>query len=172
MGRREDCPLSQPVRVSPRSPVEALKPRRFPGFTVPIPNRRPPGRRWFRRKRSRRLYCRHLRFGLSGLAGSADAGAARAGSPHRTARPAVCAEFTGRYGRRSCRSTRPPISAHRSGWSRITSVAEKVGTSGLELLWVPGGIDILAQADLAKQTGVICLVPHLPHPGRDIDPYR
>ncbi len=54
----------------------------------------------------------------------------------------------------------------------IISATSLNGTSGLELLWVPGGIDILAQADLAKQTGVICLVPHLPHPGRDIDPYR
>src|SRR5260221_4732012 len=84
-------------------PVEALKPRRFPGFPVPIPNRRPRWRRCFGVESSCCLYCRHLRFGLSGLAwvsplfysaslfaqahAGSDQRAAGSRSPRRTAQP-------------------------------------------------------------------------------------
>jgi hypothetical protein len=62
--RFESSRPSQPVRVCRRSPVEALKPRRFPGFPVPIPNRRPRWQRCFGVIAPRRLCSRHLWFGL------------------------------------------------------------------------------------------------------------
>ncbi len=103
-GFARDCPLSQTVRVSPRFQVEALKPRRFPGFPGPIPNRRPPRRRWLRRERSRRLYCRPLRFGLRGLAWVSRCRAAASAPARRSAGPG-----SGSGGARSVRQAGAPL---------------------------------------------------------------
>src|SRR6266496_2489265 len=63
-GFARDCLLSQPVRVSRYSPVESLKPGRFPGLSGLKPNQRRSLAARFRRERACGLHSGIGRFGL------------------------------------------------------------------------------------------------------------